>query len=50
MNLKIGTAVESIALSTAVRYDKEKKGGIRPMYRIYLVEDDRVIAKTIADK
>ena len=30
LNLKIGTAVESIALSTAVRYDKEKKGGIRP--------------------
>ena len=30
LNAKIGTAVESIALSTAVRYDKEKKGGIRP--------------------
>ncbi len=41
---------KSIAIFTAVGYDRKKrKGGEPPVYRIYLVEDDPVIAAAIQE-
>lgn len=43
--------MEILAISTAVGYDREKHGkGRGSVYRIYLVEDDEVIAGAIAAK
>ena len=42
---------KSIAIFTAVGYDKgNTERGEQPVYRIYLVEDDQVIAATIGEK